>query len=147
MKITICASLAFIDEMHKVREELVALGHAVKMPPDFVDDSKGGQISVQDRYRQSKEATNDDVDCWNMRENAMRNHFNKIEWCDAAVIVNHEKNNVPGYIGANTLLEMGLAFHLQKPIYLLYQIPEISYKEEILGMKPVCIDNDLSKII
>lgn len=39
--------------------------------------------------------------------------------------------------------EMGLAFHLGKPIYLYNPIPEISYKEEILGMKPVVMNRSL----
>ena len=49
-------------------------------------------------------------------------------------------------IGGNTFLEMGLAMHLKKKIYLLNSIPEISCKEEILGMKPVIINNNLSEI-
>jgi hypothetical protein len=60
--------------------------------------------------------------------------------------LNYDKNNVKGYIGANTLLEMGLAFHLRKKIFLLNRIPEIGYKEEILGMGPFVIDGDLGKI-
>ena len=42
---------------------------------------------------------------------------------------------------------MGLAFYLRKPIYILHNIPEIGYKEEILGMKPRVIDGDFGKII
>ncbi|MDQ5961586.1 MAG: hypothetical protein QG581_507, partial [Patescibacteria group bacterium] len=44
-------------------------------------------------------------------------------------------------------LEMGLALYLRKPIYLWNPIPEISYKEELLGMWPVVLDRDLKKII
>ena len=47
------------------------------------------------------------------------------------------------YIGGNTFLEMGVAFYLNKPIYLLNIIPEIDYKEELLGMKPTIINNNL----
>lgn len=146
MKITLCGSLMFMDDMRRVSAELKSRGHEVKLPPDFVNDGKGGQISVKDRYAASKVATNDDEDCWNMREMAMRNHFEKVKWCDAVLVVNPEKKGVEGYIGANTLLEMGVGFYLGKPIYLYYQIPEISYKEEILGMKPICIGRDLEKI-
>lgn len=146
MKITLCGSLMFIDDMCSARDALSALGHEVKLPPDFVDNGMGGQISVKDRYIASKVATIHDDKIWTMREMAMRNHFDKVEWSDAVLIINPEKKNIPGYIGANTLLEMGLAFHLKKPIYLYHQIPEIDYKEEILGMKPFVIDGDLSKI-
>ena len=76
----------------------------------------------------------------------MRTHFKKVEWSDVVLILNYDKNNIINYIGANTLLEMGLAFHINKPIYLLNPIPEISYKEEILGMKPMVLNGDLSTL-
>src|SRR3990167_4062096 len=66
---------------------------------------------------------------------------------DAILVCNYDKNGIAGYVGANTLLEMGLAFHLRKPIYLLNAIPEVSYKEEILGMQPIVIDGDLERIV
>ena len=43
-------------------------------------------------------------------------------------------------------MEMGVAFYLHKKIFLLNPIPEISYREEILGMKPIIINGDLSLI-
>ena len=76
----------------------------------------------------------------------MKRHFEKVAWADAILVSNHDKNGVPGYIEANTLLEMGLAFHLGKPIYLLNGIPEMAYKEEILGMTPIVINGNLSLI-
>ena len=76
----------------------------------------------------------------------MKNHFDKIEWSEAILVTNYEKNNIKGYIGANTLLEMGLALHLRKKIFLLNPVPKISYKEEILGMKPILINNSLVKV-
>lgn len=76
----------------------------------------------------------------------MRGHFDKVVWADVILVCNYDKSGIVAYIGPNTLLEMGLAFHLQKPIYLLNPIPEVSYKEEILGMQPTVIDGDLKKI-
>ena len=58
----------------------------------------------------------------------------------------YDKNGVKGYIGGNTLMEMGLAFYLKKKIYLLNEVPELPYKEEILGVKPIILNGDLSKI-
>jgi hypothetical protein len=62
------------------------------------------------------------------------------------LILNYSKKEIANYIGANTLIEMGLAFYLHKKIFLLNPIPEISYKEEILAMKPIVINGDLNKI-
>jgi len=42
---------------------------------------------------------------------------------------------------------MGLAFALNKKIFLLNQAPEdLSYTEEIKGMKPIIINRDLEKV-
>jgi hypothetical protein len=41
---------------------------------------------------------------------------------------------------------MGVAFHINKPIYLLNNIPELNYKEELLALKPIIINNNLKLI-
>ena len=76
----------------------------------------------------------------------MRMHFQKVEWSEAVLILNYDKDSIPNCIGTNTLMEMGLAFYLDKKLFLLNDIPETSYKEEVLGMKPLVINQDLTKI-
>jgi len=146
MKITICGSIAFIHEMLDVKKKLEDLGHQVKLPPTEVKDDNGNMMPVKEFYARRKTETDDTSWIWDTKETAMRLHFQKVEWCDSVIILNYDKNSIPNYIGANTLLEMGLAFHLNKKIFLLNNIPEISYKEEILGMKPIIIKQDLTRI-
>lgn len=146
MKITICGSIAFYDEMQKIENKLKLLGHKVDLPPIEVPGPNNNLISVQEYYQIRKTASEGEKWVWDKKGDAIRNHFNKIEWSDVVLITNYTKNNIENYIGANTFLEMGLAFYLKKKIFLLNNIPEISYKEEILGMKPIIINNDLSKI-
>ena len=147
MKITICASIAFIDDMVRVKGELEELGHEVKMPPTHIKNDKGEEMPVSEYYRfRKEEAGDDDAWVWDLKEKAMHWHFDKVAWSDAVLILNYDKKGIEGYVGGNTLLEMGVAMHLKKPIYLLNQIPEIDYKEEILGMKPVMIEGDLNRI-
>lgn len=146
MNITICGSIAFYDEMLDVKEKLEQLGHCVELPPSEVKDENGNVLSVKDYYSMRKAETSDTSWMWDQKEEAMRVHFQKVEWSDAVLILNYNKNNISNYIGANTLLEMGLAFHLNKKLFLLNSVPEIGYKEEILGMKPIVLNNDLIKI-
>ena len=146
MNITICGSIAFYDEMLVIRKRLEQIGHQVKLPPSEVKDGNGKMIPVKEYYFIRKGEINNTGWILDREEEAMRLHFQKVEWGDAVLILNYEKNNVLNYIGANTLLEMGLAFHLNKKLFLLNNIPEISYKEEIFGMKPIVINNDLKKI-
>jgi hypothetical protein len=66
---------------------------------------------------------------------------------DAILVVNDEKHGIPGYIGSNVLMEMGLAFHLRKTIYVLYPVTKDSpIYEEVQGMDSVILDGDLSNI-
>jgi len=146
MKITLCGSIAFYDEMIQIKQKLKELGHEIKLPPVEIKDETGKMISVKEYYVKRKNETDDNSWVWERKKEAIRTHFEKIEWGAAILVLNHDKNNIPNYIGANTLLEMGLAFHLNKKIFLLKNIPEISYKEEILGIGPEVIDEDLSKI-
>jgi len=147
MKITICGSCKFTDEALAVKDKLEAMGHEVKIWPIRLKDEKGQPISVIDYYQIRHAASADEQWVWDRKAEAVLEHFNKVVWSDAVLVTNYEKNNVKGYIGGNTLMEMGLAFYLKKKIYLLNEIPELSYKEEILGVKPIIINGDLSKII
>lgn len=148
MKITLCGSIAFINEMDTLRQQLEPLGHEVKMPPMIKEGPNGTTISASEYYAHKKEAfSNPQHWIWKLHDRAIRTHFQKVEWADAVLIANYDKNNIVGYIGPNTLMEMGLAFHFNKKIYLLNPIPEISYKEEIIGMKPEVLKNGLGSII
>lgn len=145
MKITICGSIAFYDKMEEAKDTLELFGHEVDLPPSKLHDDQGNIISVQDYYALRKSELPEDW-VWERKKWAMKTHFSKVDWSDAILVLNYEKNSIPGYVGANTLMEMGLALHLDKPIYLLHQLPEISYKEELLGMKPIVLDGSLEKI-
>lgn len=146
MKITLCGSIAFIDEMVSAKITLEALGHEVKHPPVEVQDESGRMLPAKEYYalRKTTEATEGWI--WDRKAWAMKLHFEKVAWSDAILVLNYPKNGISGYIGANTFLEMGLAFHLQKPIFLLNPIPELPIKEELLGMKPIVLQGELRRI-
>lgn len=71
----------------------------------------------------------------------MKAHFTKIEWSDAILVANYDKKGIAGYIGGNTLMEIGLALHLDKKIYLLNRIPDVPYDEEIRATQPKVISS------
>ncbi|EKD32882.1 MAG: hypothetical protein ACD_76C00123G0002 [uncultured bacterium] len=146
MKITLCGSIAFIDELLGLKEQLEKLGHEIKMPPLEIVNEDGKTIPVKEYYRVRKSADENALWVWNKKMELMKDHFNKIIWSDAVLVLNKEKNNIPNYIGANTLMEMGLALYAGKKIFLLNPIPDMSYKEELFGMQPVVINGDLNQI-
>lgn len=146
MNITICGSIACIDEMRETKQKLEQLGHEVRMPPTEVAGEKGESISVAEYYRLRKAAAADDGWIWKRKEELIQEHFRKIEWADAILVINLLKRDIPNYIGGNTLLEMGLAFYLKKKIFLLNPVPELSYTEEIRGMNPTILNGVLDRI-
>ena len=147
MKIVICGSVAFINEMVLVSHELEKLGYEVKMLPKTALGEHGQPIPILEYYRYKKAALdNPEHWIWKRHNEPIRTHFDKITWGDAILVLNYEKNGVPGYVGPNTLMEMGVAFYLRKPIFLLYQIPELPHSEEIMGMKPIILKGDLNLI-
>lgn len=146
MKITLCGSIAFYDKMLSVKGELEKDGHIVKLPPHEIEDENGKLIPIKQYYEVRKATQTTEGWIWDNKLKAMKLHFDKVAWADAILVLNYDKNNIKGYLGGNTLMEMGLALHLEKSIYMLNSIPEVPYKEEILGMKPILINGNLKKI-
>jgi len=81
-----------------------------------------------------------------LKRGLMDTHFRKIDDSDAILVVNDVKNGVKNYIGGNTLIEIAYAYAQGLEIFLLNPIPVISYNDEINGMHPIVIDNDIKNI-
>lgn len=152
MKLTICGSIAVYAKLEGLKEKLERNGHEVLLPllkdevAEFAGDKKlnFGQY-IEEHGGVGAFALGDRI--WDMKAAAIRNHYDKIDWCDAVVVANYEKRSIPGYIGGNTLMEMAVAFYLKKPIYVLNAVSlKLSYVTEIFGMKPIMLDGDLGKI-
>jgi nucleoside 2-deoxyribosyltransferase len=47
----------------------------------------------------------------------------RIAQSDLLLVVNEAQNGIAGFVGPNTSIEIGMAFALKKPIYLLHDIP------------------------
>ncbi len=137
MTIAVCGSLTFHAEMRDVQRALERLGHAVLVPKS---------LDLIDRGEFKKPETVKERLAAERKYDFIREHFRHIQSADAVIVVNPEKHGIDGYVGGNSFLEMGLAFHLGKPIYLLYGIPHMDYELEIAAMHPVVIHGDLTRI-
>ena len=136
MKIIICGSMSAAPEMVALEKELQELGHEVVLP-EFTHDYAA--MTVIDKV-QTESARN------KVEYDLIRSYFEKIRQGDAILVANVERKNVPGYIGGNSFLEMGFAFVLNKPIYLLNQIPACGYQDEIEAMRPIVLLGDVKNI-
>src|ERR1051326_3274333 len=99
MKITICGSTAFIEQMEKISNDLKSLGHEVQMPPVKFVDGDGKEWHTSDYYKFKKSDPFNDPQFLKHHSQRIRDHFNKVEWSDAILVTNFDKNGITGYIG------------------------------------------------
>ena len=132
MKITICGSMLYLERLKEIEKSLLQSGHQVFMPIDFGVD----YLTISnENYGQLKK-----------EKNAIKEHFEKIKKSDAILVCNFDKHGIKNYIGGNSFLEIGFAYILGKKIFLLNPIPKMHYEAEIIGMEPIILNGDLTKI-
>jgi hypothetical protein len=134
MNIFICCSKSFYDRVSPIIEELECYGHTITLPNSFDDPG------LEERLRSDPIAHAD------FKKRMLRLQTEKIERNDAIVVLNYDKSRSKNYIGGATFLEIFKAFELEKRIYLMNPIPEGMLYDEIVGMMPVILNGDLSKI-
>lgn len=137
MKIVVCGLMTNYGKMVILKEKLKKLKHTVILPnPACLRSSQ--QINkgkYEDTFRLKK------------RYDFILKHYKNICKSDCILVVNYDKNGVENYIGGNSFLEMGFAHILNKPIFLLNSIPEISYYyHEMKAVNPIVIKGNLKKI-
>lgn len=141
--ITLCSSASFYKDILKIEKELKDLGFKVKIPLTARKMDKSGNFKVESYKTWFKNPKD-----YNRKNFLMKNHFKKIINSDAILVINNKKKGINGYVGANGLMEMGLAFHYKKPIYLLNKIEDdFWFTEEILGMFPTFLNGKIENII
>ena len=139
MKITICCSLSFANEAKRTKQDLESLGYNVEVPETILECE---QQNISDIKAWIKQFVAKDPDGFDkLKRERMRIHLEKIVSSDAVLVLNYDKGLIKNYIGANTLIEMAIAFWYKKKIFLLNSIPELDYTEEIKGMDPIVLHN------
>lgn len=128
MRIVICGSMSSIRDMVAVKKKLLQRNHRVTLPKTL--DGETDHESTKNK----------------IEHDLIRGYFKEIESADAVLIVNVEKRGIPSYIGGNSFLEMAFAHVLNKKIFLLNDIPDMIYTDEIEAMQPVALNGDFSKI-
>jgi hypothetical protein len=144
MRITICGSIDFAQEMEAARERLEADGHEVLMPASIKDFGLTSPEKVRALKSDRKRFLGE------IKPAYTKNHFNKIAESDAILVVNADKKGIKNYIGGATFAEIMLAFHYGKKIFLLNPVPRdekmSAYVEEIEGCHPVILNGDFKLI-
>jgi hypothetical protein len=140
--IVICSSASFFKNVIEVEEKLKKMGFRARTPITAKKMKLKGDFSIENYKTWERKP-------WSNKQQAYltQKHFNEVQKGDITLVLNYKKNGKNGYIGGAVLMEMAIAFHFKKPIYVLNPIDESSkYKEEICGMFPKIINGDLLKI-
>lgn len=140
MKITICGSSAFKEQMVDYKNKLQELGHEPVIHPDYEAFVRGEKQDIVERI-----AT---------EHAAVKRQYGYIKWyhdaiagSDAILVLNFDKKGIANYIGGNTLMEIGFAHVNGKKVFLLNPVPqEVSYKDEIEAMMDVILGGKLELI-
>jgi len=141
MKITICGSSTFRQEMIDYKEKLEQMGHEVIVHPHYIQFVKDGRRDILDRMERGEHAQ------VKKENDYIRWYHNAIKESDAVLILNFDKNGIKNYIGGNTLMEIGFAHVSNKKVFLLNPIPEdVPYIDEIKAMMGVELNGDLGRI-
>lgn len=132
MRITLCGSISFIDDMNRAAQALQDFGYDVERPVPTTDRRN---VPTPLEVAASR------------RANLIRNHFTKIDQSEAILVVNPPKKGIDGYVGANALMEMAHAFSQGLDIYMLYPVPiDVPYAEEIHGMSPIVLNGSFAAL-
>lgn len=140
--IVVCSSADFYEHVVGIADSLVEMGFVPVIPFTARKMQETGNYDTAPYKTWYQDEQNFDK-----KAEYMTRHFDEVAVGDAALIVNDEKHGVSGYIGPNVLLEMGLAFYLKKPIYVLNEFDKtMSNYEEVYGMGSIMLEGDLSGI-
>jgi hypothetical protein len=137
MKIVLGGSCVFAKELFNIKKELEDEGHSVLVTDDLHEYVEKPSIK-RDFDEEVKISKKYDI---------IKSFFKKIEQSDALLIGNFTKNNIKGYLGPNVLMDLGLAYYLNKKIYLLNDVDRSqSCAVEMAIIDAIILNGDLNKI-
>lgn len=141
--ITICSSASFYRQAVDIQAQLEKTGYKVIIPVTAEKMKQSGNFD-ENQYKTWFADAND----YHKKAALMRGHFDEVAKGDATLVLNYEKHGTPNYIGGNVLMEMALAFYLNKPIFIFNEIPEESaYLEEIIGLGPIVLHGNVENLV
>lgn len=128
--------MTFSKEMVEIAYKLKQGNHEIILPLN-AEKYADGRLKGETSHESTKNKIDDDL---------IRNYYDEIKNAGAVLVANFDKNGIQNYIGGNSFLEIGFAHVLKRPVFLLNDIPNMPYSDEIKAMQPIILNGDLSKI-
>ena len=135
MRIFIAASKHCYHRIPPIAETLAARGHDIVFPNAYDDPFGETTLATEDPERYL---------AW--KHELLRKTEQDMASVDAVLVVNTEKHGIPNYIGGATFIEVYEAFRQGKRIFFWNPLPEGMLHDELHGMAPVILHQDLSRL-
>jgi len=144
MKITLCGSLNFIEDMIRIKDQLDKKGHEAILPPSLgkfgLKNANDAEKLKSDRKKYINE----------IKPDYTKEHLKNVVNSDAILVVNKKKHGIENYIGGATFAEIMLAFYYNKKIFFLNPISKdekFSFiSDELESVKPIILNGNLDLI-
>lgn len=136
MKIVVCGSMSAAKQMVGIKKFLENKGHEVVIPRN-TENYAFGKLRAENH----KESIENKIN-----HNLIKEYFSVIKNSDAVLIANYDKGDIKNYVGGNSFLEAGFAHILNKKLYFVNKIPEMTYSDELNVFNPIILNGDLSQI-
>ena len=139
MKVLIVCSTSFYDKIENIANILRKNGHEVLMPNCYDDP-----VTNEDNQKKS------DEEYFAFFKEMYIESREKISTIDAILVLNYTKikngKEFHNYVGASTFLEMYEAFMQNKKIYMINDIPDGMLYDDLKGMNPTIVHDDVDMI-
>ncbi len=135
MKIFIACSKHFYSEIKKIAKVLEEKGHEITYPNSYDKPFQEEEFKSMSKEEHIK---------W--KGAMMRKDEDNIKPQDAILVLNFKKNGIKNYIGGATFLEVYTAWKMRKKIFFYNPLPNCSFTDELVGINPIVINEDLNLI-
>lgn len=129
--------MSFAKEFIEVKKTLEKLGFEADFAPDTHDCFNSPHLRLNENLEHCE------------KTDIIRSCMDAQEKCDAILVLNYPKDGIDGYIGSNSLIELGLAYYLHQKIFLLYPPPsqkKARYYTEVMHMKPIILNGNIKNL-
>lgn len=134
-RVFLISSKQCYKDLEEIAKSLIKLDYEI-VYPNCMDN-----FNLEDNYRENE------FEHSRWKKEMFQESIAKIKYSDMLLVVNNNiEGRIPHYIGGATLLEMYEGFRQNKPVYVLNELPDCPYRDELIGVTTRVINGDFSQM-
>jgi len=132
LHIVICGSMSALAVMEQLAEQLRCDDYMVSTPVSEEAGFDWTALPPAQAVARKKQFLSD--------------YFEVIRGADVVLIANTERHGIPGYVGANTLMEAACGYALRKPVFFLNDIGDQPCRLEAAAVSSGSLGGDIHRL-